>query len=205
MITNKELSPVTTITYVVINIRLSSQMISWINEKMKYATSEPETMTNLQNCKKIHDAVEAEMTANSNNVKDCVSSAQALIEQSIRAESVNYHMNSLLELWDTLQAALERKGEQLQERLVLDKVENAFGEMIKWLEGTEHSLSNTNRGKDLDSVISLQTHQREIANEIVEREKIMTEVEGMLGGGIEIYKSQLEEMIGRYDDICGRY
>ena len=180
-------------------------MISWINEKLKYATSEPETMTNLQNCKKVHDAVEAEMTANSKNVKDSVNSAQALIEQSIRAEGVNYHMNSLLGLWDTLQAALKRKGEQLQERLALDSIENSLREMTKWLERTEHSLSNRNLGKDLDSVFSLQTHQREIANEITEKEKILTDVERMLCGGIEIYKLQLEEMTGRYDDICERY
>ena len=145
------------------------------------------------------------MTANSKNMKDCISDAQALIEQSIRAESVNFHMNSLLESWDELKTALKKKGEQLQERFVLDKIENAFGGIVKWLERTEHSLSKNDFGKDLNSVVSLQAKQKEIANEAIEKEEVMKEVEGLLDNRVKVYTSQRDEMRGRFDDICERY
>ena len=179
-------------------------MMSWTNEKLKYATSEPETSATLQNSKKDHDATEAEMSANSTNLKDVVNSAQSLIEQSIRVDSVNYHKQSLLESWDALQAAMKRTGEQLRERLILDKVDSAFVELTKWLDKTEDLINNDNMGKDLDAVMSLQTKQREIANEIKDKKKVLTDVERTMNDGIEIFRSDMEEMKGRFDDICDR-
>ena len=179
-------------------------MLSWTNEKLKYLTSEPEAAAALQNSKKDHDATEAEMSANSTNLKDVVTSAQSLIEQSIRVDSVNNHKKSLLESWDALQAAMKRKGEQLRERLILDKVDNTFVELTKWLKKTEDLLNNDNMGKDLDTVMSLQTKQREIANEIMDKEKVLADIEMTMSDGIEIFRSDMEEMKGRFDDICDR-
>ena len=179
-------------------------MLSWIKEKLKYANSKPETTTNLQHQKKVYDAVEAEMVANKKNIYEAVSSAVALIDRSIRTESVNHHKNSLLESFHTLETALERKCKELQEKLTLSSIEDALGEMGKWLDTTERLLRVENLGKDMDSVVSLQTKHKETANEITEKNKVMNDMEEMIDADIQIYKLQLDEIKGRYDDICER-
>lgn len=179
--------------------------MSWINEKLKYARIDPERSAILQKSKKVHDDVVTEMAANKMNVNEAMSNAQALIEQSIRAASVADHVNTLSESWLALETAVERKGEVLNEWLVLEMVGTSIGEINKWLDRMERSLKSGNLGSDLNSVALLLTKHEEMTGEIMAKENAIREIERTIRKGVQINKSQMDEIRGSYDGICKRY
>lgn len=180
-------------------------MTSWINEKLNYAKSEIEKSANLQNCKKVCDDVEAEMSANKKNVNEAISNAQTLIDRSIRAESVSHHMKALSGSWQELEAAFERKKDEIEKRLALDMIESAFEDVNKWLNRIELSLNNDNFGKDLDSVVLLQPKHKELVNEIADKENVIKNLERLICEDVQVNERQADEIRGQYDDIHDRY
>ncbi|XP_065209601.1 spectrin alpha chain isoform X2 [Planococcus citri] len=130
----------------------------WINEKLKFATDDNYLdPTNLNGKVQKHQNFEQELNANKSRMEEITSTGQELIESRHYAASrIQSRMDEIIELWETLVAATEKKGEKLQEASQQQQFNRTVEDIELWLSEIEGQLQSEDYGKDLTSVQNLQ-------------------------------------------------
>lgn len=130
----------------------------WINEKLKFATDDSYLdPTNLNGKVQKHQNFEQELNANKSRMEEITSTGQELIESHHYASSrIQSRMDEIIELWETLVVATEKKGEKLQEASEQQQFNRTVEDIELWLSEIEGQLQSEDYGKDLTSVQNLQ-------------------------------------------------
>jgi spectrin alpha len=130
----------------------------WINEKLKFATDDSYLdPTNLNGKVQKHQNFEQELNANKTRMEDITSTGQELIEAShYAADRIQARMDEIIQLWETLVVATDKKGSKLQEASQQQQFNRTVEDVELWLSEIEGQLMSEDYGKDLTSVQNLQ-------------------------------------------------
>ncbi|XP_077298885.1 alpha spectrin [Arctopsyche grandis] len=130
----------------------------WINEKLKFATDDSYLdPTNLNGKVQKHQNFEQELQTNKSRVDDIISTGQELIHQKHYASpQIESRTSEIVELWDTLAGASDKKGSKLQEASQQQQFNRTVEDVELWLSEIEGQLLSEDYGKDLTSVQNLQ-------------------------------------------------
>uniref|UniRef100_A0A1W7R9J9 Spectrin alpha chain n=1 Tax=Hadrurus spadix TaxID=141984 RepID=A0A1W7R9J9_9SCOR len=129
----------------------------WISEKLKTATDESYLdPTNLNGKVQKHQNFEQELNANKSRIDEITSTGQELMDSSHYAsERINERMVEIVELWQSLVEATERKGSKLAEASAQQQFNRGVEDIEIWLSEIEGQLLSEEYGKDLTSVQNL--------------------------------------------------
>lgn len=129
----------------------------WISEKLKTATDESYLdPTNLNGKVQKHQNFEQELNANKSRIDEITSTGQELIDANHYAsERINHRMVEIVELWQSLVEATERKGSKLSEASAQQQFNRGVEDIEIWLSEIEGQLLSEEYGKDLTSVQNL--------------------------------------------------
>jgi len=130
----------------------------WINEKLKFATDDSYLdPTNLNGKVQKHQNFEQELNANKTRMEDITSTGQELIEANhYAADRIQARMDEIIQLWETLVVATDKKGSKLQEASQQQQFNRTVEDVELWLSEIEGQLMSEDYGKDLTSVQNLQ-------------------------------------------------
>ena len=130
----------------------------WINEKLKFATDDSYLdPTNLNGKMQKHQNFEQELNANKSRMDEITSTGQELIEDKhYAADRIQSRMDEIVELWETLNRATEKKGSKLQEASQQQQFNRTVEDVELWLSEMEGQLMSEDYGRDLTSVQNLQ-------------------------------------------------
>ncbi|KAL3280132.1 hypothetical protein HHI36_017636 [Cryptolaemus montrouzieri] len=130
----------------------------WINEKLKFATDESYLdPTNLGGKVQKHQNFEHELNANKTRMEDITSTGQELIDANhYAAPSIQARMEEIVNLWETLVQATDKKSSKLQEASAQQQFNRTIEDIELWLSEIEGQLMSEDYGKDLTSVQNLQ-------------------------------------------------
>ncbi|XP_069695866.1 spectrin alpha chain isoform X1 [Periplaneta americana] len=130
----------------------------WINEKLKFATDDSYLdPTNLNGKVQKHQNFEQELNANKTRMEDITSTGQELIEANhYAADRIQARMDEIVQLWETLVVATDKKGSKLQEASQQQQFNRTVEDVELWLSEIEGQLMSEDYGKDLTSVQNLQ-------------------------------------------------
>ncbi|XP_072386610.1 spectrin alpha chain isoform X2 [Diabrotica undecimpunctata] len=130
----------------------------WINEKLKFATDESYLdPTNLGGKVQKHQNFEQELNANKSRMEDITSTGQELIEADhYAAPRIQSRMEEIVNLWETLVQATDKKNSKLQEASQQQQFNRTIEDIELWLSEIEGQLMSEDYGKDLTSVQNLQ-------------------------------------------------
>ncbi|XP_034234548.1 spectrin alpha chain isoform X1 [Thrips palmi] len=130
----------------------------WINEKLKFATDDSYLdPTNLNGKMQKHQNFEQELNANKSRMDEITSTGQELIEDNhYAADRIQSRMDEIVELWETLNRATEKKGSKLQEASQQQQFNRTVEDVELWLSEMEGQLMSEDYGRDLTSVQNLQ-------------------------------------------------
>ncbi|KAK9736583.1 Variant SH3 domain [Popillia japonica] len=130
----------------------------WINEKLKFATDESYLdPTNLGGKVQKHQNFEQELNANKTRMEEITSTGQQLIEADhYAAPQIQSRMEEIVNLWETLVQATDKKGSKLQEASQQQQYNRTIEDIELWLSEIEGQLMSEDYGKDLTSVQNLQ-------------------------------------------------
>ncbi|XP_056641828.1 spectrin alpha chain isoform X2 [Diorhabda sublineata] len=130
----------------------------WINEKLKFATDESYLdPTNLGGKVQKHQNFEQELNANKSRMEDITSTGQELIEaKHYAAPRIQSRMEEIVNLWETLVQATDKKNSKLQEASQQQQFNRTIEDIELWLSEIEGQLMSEDYGKDLTSVQNLQ-------------------------------------------------
>ncbi|KAK9511531.1 hypothetical protein O3M35_000170 [Rhynocoris fuscipes] len=130
----------------------------WINEKLKFATDDSYLdPTNLNGKVQKQQNFEQELNANSSRMEEITSTGQELIEAGHYAsDRIRSRMEEIVQLWEVLVAATEKKGSKLQEASEQQQFNRTVEDIELWFTEIEGQLHSEDYGKDLTSVQNLQ-------------------------------------------------
>uniref|UniRef100_A0A0P4VTQ5 Putative beta-spectrin n=2 Tax=Rhodnius TaxID=13248 RepID=A0A0P4VTQ5_9HEMI len=130
----------------------------WINEKLKFATDDSYLdPTNLNGKVQKQQNFEQELNANSSRMEEITSTGQELIEADHYAsDRIRSRMEDIVQLWEVLVAATEKKGSKLQEASQQQQFNRTVEDIELWFTEIEGQLHSEDYGKDLTSVQNLQ-------------------------------------------------
>lgn len=130
----------------------------WINEKLKFATDDSYLdPTNLNGKVQKHQNFEQELNANKSRMEEITSTGQELIDSNHYAtDRIQSRMDEIVQLWETLVAATDKKGSKLQEASQQQQFNRSVEDVELWLSEIEGQLMSEDYGKDLTSVQNLQ-------------------------------------------------
>lgn len=130
----------------------------WINEKLKFATDDSYLdPTNLNGKMQKHQNFEQELNANKSRLDEITSTGQELIkDKHYAADKIQSRMDDIVELWETLNRATEKKGSKLQEASQQQQFNRTVEDVELWLSEMEGQLMSEDYGRDLTSVQNLQ-------------------------------------------------
>ncbi|XP_059483573.1 spectrin alpha chain isoform X3 [Neocloeon triangulifer] len=130
----------------------------WINEKLKFATDDNYLdPTNLNGKVQKHQNFEQELNANKSRMEEITSTGQELIEsQHYASERIQSRTDEIVNLWESLVAATDKKGSKLQEASQQQQFNRTVEDVEMWLSEIEGQLMSEDYGKDLTSVQNLQ-------------------------------------------------
>ncbi|XP_066994170.1 spectrin alpha chain isoform X4 [Anabrus simplex] len=130
----------------------------WINEKLKFATDDSYLdPTNLNGKVQKHQNFEQELNANKSRMEEITSTGQELIEaRHYATDRIQARMDEIVDLWDTLVGATDKKGSKLQEASQQQQFNRTVEDVELWLSEIEGQLMSEDYGKDLTSVQNLQ-------------------------------------------------
>uniref|UniRef100_A0A0V0G435 Putative ca2+-binding actin-bundling protein n=2 Tax=Triatoma TaxID=30075 RepID=A0A0V0G435_TRIDM len=130
----------------------------WINEKLKFATDDSYLdPTNLNGKVQKQQNFEQELNANSSRMEEITSTGQELIEADHYAsDRIRSRMEEIVQLWEVLVAATEKKGSKLQEASQQQQFNRTVEDIELWFTEIEGQLHSEDYGKDLTSVQNLQ-------------------------------------------------
>lgn len=131
---------------------------SWITEKLKFANDDSYLdPTNLNGKVQKHQNFEQELNANKTRMEEITSTGQELVETDhYAADKVRQRMEQIVNLWESLTAATEKKGNKLQEASQQQGFNRTIEDIELWLSEIEGQLLSEDYGKDLTSVQNLQ-------------------------------------------------
>ncbi|XP_054270638.1 spectrin alpha chain-like isoform X2 [Macrosteles quadrilineatus] len=126
----------------------------WINEKLKFATDDSYLdPTNLNGKVQKHQNFEQELNANKSRMEEITSTGQELIEaRHYATDRIQSRMDEIVQLWETLAAATDKKGSKLQEASQQQTFNRTVEDVELWLSEVEGQLMSEDYGKDLTSV-----------------------------------------------------
>ncbi|XP_066141929.1 spectrin alpha chain isoform X1 [Euwallacea fornicatus] len=130
----------------------------WINEKLKFALDESYLdPTNLGGKVQKHQNFEQELTANKSRMEEITSTGQELVEADhYAAPRIQARMEEIVQLWETLVQATDKKNSKLQEASQQQQFNRTIEDIELWLSEIEGQLMSEDYGKDLTSVQNLQ-------------------------------------------------
>ncbi|EEB17271.1 Spectrin alpha chain, putative [Pediculus humanus corporis] len=130
----------------------------WINEKLKFATDDNYLdPTNLNGKVQKHQNFEQELGANRSRMDEITSTGQDLIDANHYAsDRIQARTDEIVQLWDALVAATDKKGTKLQEASQQQQFNRTVEDVELWLSEVEGQLLSEDYGKDLTSVQNLQ-------------------------------------------------
>ncbi|XP_066902604.1 spectrin alpha chain isoform X3 [Halyomorpha halys] len=130
----------------------------WINEKLKFATDDSYLdPTNLNGKVQKQQNFEQELNANTSRMEEITSTGQELIESNHYAsDRIQTRMDEIIQLWEVLVAATEKKGSKLQEASQQQQFNRTVEDIELWFAEIEGQLHSEDYGKDLTSVQNLQ-------------------------------------------------
>ncbi|XP_065169865.1 spectrin alpha chain isoform X2 [Atheta coriaria] len=130
----------------------------WINEKLKFATDESYLdPTNLGGKLQKHQNFDQELNANKTRMEEITSTGQELIDVQHYAEPrIQSRMDEIVQLWENLVQATDKKGSKLQEASQQQQYNRTIEDVELWLSEIEGQLMSEDYGKDLTSVQNLQ-------------------------------------------------
>lgn len=130
----------------------------WINEKLKFATDDSYLdPTNLNGKVQKHQNFEQELNANKSRMEEITSTGQELIDSNHYAsDRIQSRMDEIVQLWETLVTATDKKGSKLQEASQQQQFNRSVEDVELWLLEIEAQLMSEDYGKDLTSVQNLQ-------------------------------------------------
>ncbi|CAH1402348.1 unnamed protein product [Nezara viridula] len=130
----------------------------WINEKLKFATDDNYLdPTNLNGKVQKQQNFEQELNANTSRMEEITSTGQELIESNHYAsDRIQTRMDEIIQLWEVLVAATEKKGSKLQEASQQQQFNRTVEDIELWFAEIEGQLHSEDYGKDLTSVQNLQ-------------------------------------------------
>ncbi|KAI4458382.1 troponin [Holotrichia oblita] len=111
----------------------------WINEKLKFATDESYLdPTNLGGKVQKHQNFEQELNANKTRMEEITSTGQQLIEADhYAAPQIQSRMEEIVNLWETLVQATDKKGSKLQEASQQQQYNRTIEDIELWLSEIE--------------------------------------------------------------------
>ncbi|XP_075227894.1 alpha spectrin isoform X2 [Lycorma delicatula] len=130
----------------------------WINEKLKFANDDSYLdPTNLNGKVQKHQNFEQELNANKSRMEEITSTGQELIEaHHYASDRIQSRMDEIVQLWEVLVAATDKKGSKLQEASQQQQFNRTVEDVELWLSEIEGQLLSEDYGKDLTSVQNLQ-------------------------------------------------
>lgn len=130
----------------------------WINEKLKFATDDSYLdPTNLNGKVQKHQNFEQELNANKSRMEEITSTGQELIDSNHYAsDRIQSRMDEIVQLWETLVTATDKKGSKLQEASQQQQFNRSVEDVELWLSEIDAQLMSEDYGKDLTSVQNLQ-------------------------------------------------
>ncbi|KAF7280660.1 alpha spectrin isoform X1 [Rhynchophorus ferrugineus] len=130
----------------------------WINEKLKFALDESYLdPTNLGGKVQKHQNFEQELNANRTRMEEITSTGQELMEaKHYAAPRIHSRMEEIVQLWETLVQATDKKNSKLQEASQQQQFNRTIEDIELWLSEIEGQLMSEDYGKDLTSVQNLQ-------------------------------------------------
>lgn len=130
----------------------------WINEKLKFALDESYLdPTNLGGKVQKHQNFEQELNANKTRMEEITSTGQELVEANhYAAPRIQNRMEEIVQLWETLVQATDKKNSKLQEASQQQQFNRTIEDIELWLSEIEGQLMSEDYGKDLTSVQNLQ-------------------------------------------------
>jgi spectrin beta len=159
----------------------------WIAEKMQTACDESyRDPTNLVSKQKRHEAFEAELDANRQQLDDLLETGNSLAAaQPESSEEIKGRLDDLQSQWEELRGKAAERGLRLRQGNSQEQFSRAVEDLVSWLDKTESSLLNDDLGKDIPSVGNLlKKHQLlevEVAAQKQEVEKLCSEADKMVG------------------------
>ncbi|XP_072162112.1 spectrin alpha chain [Bemisia tabaci] len=130
----------------------------WINEKLKFATDDSYLdPTNINGKVQKHQNFEQELNANKSRMEEITTAGQNYINaKHYASDRIQARMDEIVQLWETLVAATDKKGSKLQEASQQQQFNRTVEDIELWLSEIEGQLLSEDYGKDLTSVQNLQ-------------------------------------------------
>uniref|UniRef100_A0A0K8TCJ0 Spectrin alpha chain n=1 Tax=Lygus hesperus TaxID=30085 RepID=A0A0K8TCJ0_LYGHE len=129
----------------------------WINEKLKFATDDSYLdPTNLNGKVQKQQNFEQELNANHSRIEEITNTGQELLNSGHYAsDRIRDRMEEIINLWETLENATEKKGTKLQEASQQQTFNRTVEDIELWFTEIEGQLHSEDYGKDLTSVQNL--------------------------------------------------
>lgn len=113
--------------------------------------------TNLGGKVQKHQNFEQELNANKTRMEEITSTGQELVEANhYAAPRIQNRMEEIVQLWETLVQATDKKNSKLQEASQQQQFNRTIEDIELWLSEIEGQLMSEDYGKDLTSVQNLQ-------------------------------------------------
>ena len=130
----------------------------WVNEKLKFATDDSYLdPTNLNGKLQKHQNFEQELQANRTRMEEMVACGEELCSaEHYASERIRSRIDEIVELWQSLSRATEKKAAKLQEAAQQQQFNRTVEDIELWLSEIEGQLLSEDYGKDLTSVQNLQ-------------------------------------------------
>jgi spectrin alpha len=160
--------------------RFADEIENWISEKVQIAGDESyRDPANIQSKHQKHQALEAELDANSDRVDSVINMGKKLIESQQCAgseEAVQAKLNSISEQWQLLTKKTTEKSFKLKEANKQRTFNAAVKDIDFWLGEVEGLLKSEDSGKDLASVQNLLKKHQLIEADIQSHEERIREM-----------------------------
>ena len=151
--------------------RDSDELISWINEKSKIASSdEYKDLHNLQQKQQKHNNFETELGTYQNHVEELCASGNRLIEaDNYNKAKIAAKIEAIKRQWDDLVDLTDHKTLHLKQSFDSLTYNRNLEDVDLWLNEIEQQLSNDDLGRDLLTVQNLIKKVQDIESDIVAR------------------------------------
>ncbi|XP_032452714.1 spectrin alpha chain isoform X2 [Nasonia vitripennis] len=182
----------------------------WVNEKLKFATDDSYLdPTNLNGKLQKHQNFEQELQANKTRMQEMVAQGQELIEAEHYArERIQSRIKEIVELWESLTEATEKKGNKLQEAAQQQQFNRTVEDVELWLSEVEGQLLSEDYGKDLTSVQNLQKKHALLEADVASHQERIASIaqaaEQFVAGGhfdADNIRQKQQQLQGRYSAL----
>ena len=167
--------------------RDSDELISWILEKSKIASSdEYKDLINLQQKQQKHNNFETELSTYQTHVEHLCASGNALIEaNNYNKEKISSKIDQIKKLWDDLVDLTDQKTTLLKQSFESLTYNRNLEDVDLWLNEIEQQLNNDDLGRDLLTVQNLIKKLHDIESDILARRE---RIEGVKQSAMQFEK-----------------